>query len=235
VKKNGTAAMSRLHVVFDLDDTLYPERQFAACGFRACARWAKAEFGLDGIDADMMRLLRAGHLGKLFALVLEERLPGAHTSEHVQSLIGAYRAADAELQLFDDAAWALERYAAMGPLGLITDGTHAMQLKKVRALALEPVFREIVYTDLLGENRAYAKPHARSFELIEAALGPEGDRFVYVGDNPIKDFVAPNARGWMTVQVVREDGIHDVTRVADGGKPQFQLTSLRELPRVLGV
>lgn len=226
--------MSGLAVVFDLDDTLYPERQFALCGFRAAASWARAELGLHGLDADMTRLLDAGHLGRLFAMALEERLPGRHSPQQVQGLIAAYRACEPELTLFDDARWALDHYAGGGPLGLITDGTHAMQLKKVRALALEQHFEEIVYTDLLGEGRAFAKPHPRSFELMEVALADPGGRFVYVGDNPAKDFAAPNARGWITVQVVRAGGIHDATRMIDGGAPQHKIAALTELPGVLG-
>lgn len=227
--------MAKLRMIFDLDDTLYPEREFALCGFRAAARWAKAELNLDGLDADMTRLLDAGHLGRLFGMVLEERLPGAHSAEHAAALLAAYRSAEAVLQLFPDAEWALQHYGGHGPLGLITDGTHAMQLKKVRALALEPRLQHIVYTDTLGEGRAFAKPHARSFELMAAVLSEPGRRFVYVGDNPVKDFVAPNALGWITVQVVRDGGIHDARRSVPGGAPQHQIRSLKELPQVLGV
>lgn len=227
--------MAKLRMIFDLDDTLYPEREFALCGFRAAARWAKVELNLDGLDADMTRLLDAGHLGRLFGMVLEERLPGAHSAEHAAALLAAYRSAEAVLQLFPDAEWALQHYGGHGPLGLITDGTHAMQLKKVRALALEPRLQHIVYTDTLGEGRAFAKPHARSFELMAAVLSEPGRRFVYVGDNPVKDFVAPNALGWITVQVVRDGGIHDARRSVPGGAPQHQIRSLKELPQVLGV
>ena len=164
--------MAKLRMIFDLDDTLYAEREFALCGFRAAALWAKSALDIDGLDADMTRLLDAGHLGRLFGMALEERLPGAHTAEHTAALHAAYRNAEAVLQLFPDAEWALQHYGDQGPLGLITDGTHAMQLKKVRALALEPRLRHIIYTDTLGEGRAFAKPHVRSFELM-ASLLPE--------------------------------------------------------------
>ena len=40
--------MSDLVLVFDLDDTLYPEREFALSGFRAAGRWAAAELGVEG-------------------------------------------------------------------------------------------------------------------------------------------------------------------------------------------
>lgn len=226
--------MSRLRVVFDLDDTLYPERQFALCGFRACGVWAKTQFGVDGLGEEMTRLLDTGMLGKLFKTVLETHVPG-HTPEHLVALREAYRGAVAELTLFEDAVWALDHYAGKGPLALITDGTHTVQRKKVTALALEPRFREIVYTDALGEERAFAKPHPMAFERIAAALGEPGDRFVYIGDNPLKDFVAPNAMGWTTVQIVRDGGIHDATRVAEGGAAQHRITSLTALPEILGV
>lgn len=226
--------MSRLRVVFDLDDTLYPERQFALCGFKACGEWARAEFGIEGLADEMTRLLDAGYLGRLFKTVLEAHVPD-HTSEHHQALIAAYRGAVAELSLFDDAHWALEHYAAKGPLALITDGTQAVQRKKVAALALEPRFQKIVYTDALGEGRAYFKPHPMAFERVAAAIGTPGDRFVYVGDNPAKDFLAPNALGWMTVQVVRFNGIHDATKIVEGGAPQHQITSLTALPDILGI
>ena len=226
--------MSRLRVVFDLDDTLYPERQFALCGFRACGVWAKEQFGVEGVGEEMTRLLDTGMLGKLFKTVLETHMPD-HRPEHLVALREAYRGAVAELTLFEDGAWALDHYASLGPLGLITDGTHTVQRKKVAALALEPRFREIVYTDALGEDRAYFKPHPMAFERVAAAIGEPGDRFVYVGDNPVKDFVAPNALGWTTVQIVRDGGIHDATRAIDGGAPKHKISALTELPGILGV
>lgn len=226
--------MSRLRVVFDLDDTLYPERQFALCGFRACGEWAKAQFGVDGVGEEMTRLLDVGMLGKLFTTVLQTHIPG-HGPEHLQILREVYRGAAAELTLFEDGAWALDHYGGKGPLGLITDGTHTVQRKKVTALALEPHFHEIVYTDALGDDRAYFKPHPMAFERVAAAIGAPGDRYVYVGDNPTKDFVAPNAMGWTTVQIVRDGGIHDVTKVVEGGAAQHRITSLTELPSILGI
>jgi putative hydrolase of the HAD superfamily len=59
--------------------------------------------------------------------------------------------------------------------------------------------------------------------------------FWYLADNPAKDFVAPNALGWITVQVVRDGGIHDVRRIVPGGEPQHRVRSLTELPQILGV
>jgi putative hydrolase of the HAD superfamily len=230
--------MARLKLVFDLDDTLYPERQFALAGFRAASQWAEAELGLNGLDADMARLLDEGHLGQLFRIVLQQRMPN-HAQQHADGLIKAYRTCDLQprdLTLFEDAVRAMARYEANGPIGLITDGTHVMQAKKVRALDLDQRFANIVYTDALGPGRAYFKPHPRAFEIMQSALDRQpGDRMVYVGDNPSKDFVAPNALGWTTVWINRGGGIHAGAVMADGGKPQHEIGSLDELTPLLGV
>ncbi len=226
--------MSRLHVVFDLDDTLYPERQFAVSGFKAAAGWAEATFGVRGLDVEMIGMLDSGMLGKIFPTVLGRHVP-AHTADHLKQFQGAYRACDPELTLFPDALAALDHFGGLGPIGLITDGTLATQQKKVGALGIGPRFAKIVYTDALDDNRAYFKPHPKPFEVMELALGGAGDRFVYIGDNPVKDFAAPNGRGWSTVQIKRDvGGIHDATRTIPGGDAQHQIASLAELPALLG-
>jgi putative hydrolase of the HAD superfamily len=226
--------MTGFVLVFDLDDTLYPERQFALSGFAAAGRWAEAELGVAGLAADMTQLLDRGHLGALFRMALAARLP-EHTPEHLDGLIEAYRNHEPELALFEDAGWALAHFAPQTKLGLITDGTHHVQAKKVAALDIAQHFREIVYTHALG-GRAFAKPHPKGFETIEQALGGGGQRLVYVGDNPAKDFIVPNARGWTSVMVHRPEvaRIHAGAVVADGGAPQHTIASLAELPALLG-
>lgn len=227
--------MSKLHVIFDLDDTLYAERDFAHSGFRAAGRHAAESWGIEGLAEEMTRLLDDGHLGGLFRIALAARMPDAD-DDHVKALIETYREHDPEIDLYDDARWALDHYAAQGPLGLITDGTATVQARKVEALGIAPHFAEIVLTGALGQTpREFHKPHPRSYEMIEERIGRPGDRYVYVGDNPAKDFITPNARGWLSVQVVREKTIHDPHEIAAGGEPQHRIASLRELVNILPV
>jgi len=225
--------MSGFVLVFDLDDTLYPERQFALSGFKAAERWAEAELGVAGLAADMTRLLDQGHLGELFRVALAAKMP-AHTPEQLAGLVDAYRDHQPELALFADAAWALSHFARRTKLGLITDGTHRVQAKKVEVLGIAPHFQEIVYTHALG-GRAFSKPHPKSYEMVEQALGREGDRLVYIGDNPSKDFIVPNARGWTSIMIDRPEArrIHAHAMVADGGAPHHTIASLTELPGLL--
>jgi putative hydrolase of the HAD superfamily len=227
--------MPRLRVVFDLDDTLYPERDFAIAGFRAASRWAEAELGVADLTDEMTAMLDAGALGRLFPEILARHAPH-HKREHLAAFREAYRRCEGlALSLFDDAVGALEHYQRQGPIGLITDGTHHVQSRKVDALGVAARFAKIVFTDALRPDRAYFKPHRRPYEVMAAALGEPGDRFVYVGDNPAKDFVAPNAMGWTSVLVHRDHPrIHDVAKVAPGGAPHHTIAVLTELPGLLG-
>ena len=201
-------------------------------GFRACERWLEQEHGHTGIVDEMTRLLDDGHMRALFDIVLRSRVP--HSSEAMlEAFIDIYRWHEPEIGLYADAAHVLEHLEEAGePLGLITDGQHEVQASKVRALRLEPRFAHIIYTGALG-GRAFSKPNPRAFELMEAALGQAGDRFVYIGDNPAKDFVAPNTRGWVSVQIHRPQRIHARAQTAEGGAAQHVIDSLAELPGLL--
>jgi putative hydrolase of the HAD superfamily len=229
--------MSRLCLVFDLDDTLYAERDFAVSAFAAAAGWADRELGLAGLDADMTALLDAGHLGQLFAMALAARKP-EHTKAELDGLVRAYRQhAPERLELFGDAADALDRFAPLAKLGLITDGSAEVQAAKVRALGIAPRFRHAILTGALGPSRGYFKPHPLAFERMAAALAGPGDRLVYVGDNPAKDFQAPNRLGWTTVQIDRPAHrpfmIHRQPVVPPDGAPQHVLASLDGLDELL--
>jgi putative hydrolase of the HAD superfamily len=224
--------MSELRVIFDLDDTLYPESAYALSGFRAAGAWADAAFGVTGMAEEMERLFAEGHLGPLFRKALSRHVPD-HADTDLEKLVDVYRTHEPEIALYDDAVWALGHYASAAPIGLITDGTVSMQQAKVAALDIAHHFAEIVFTDARG-GRSYRKPHPHSFEHMERAIGGDDNRFVYVGDNPAKDFVTPNARGWLSIQIRRPGGIHNADNVAEGGEPRHTINSLRELPDVLG-
>jgi putative hydrolase of the HAD superfamily len=219
----------KLRLVFDLDDTLYPERDYALGGFRAAADYATREWGVDDLAPEMTRLLDSGMLGQLFGEVLRSVRPEA-TSGDLAALVKAYGAHAPQLKLFPDAAEVLAHYEDAGPIGLITDGHAKTQMAKVAALDIAPRFQSIIYTGALGPDRAFHKPHPKAYEMMEQNIGQPGDQFVYVGDNPSKDFAAPNARGWLTVHVMRSGGIHRAPIAIVGGEPQATVTDLMQLP-----
>ena len=224
--------MSKVLVIFDLDDTLYPEREHAHSGFRAAGQHAKTAWEVDGLADEMIRMLDEGHLGTVFKMSLAIKHPD-HSDADLEAIRVAYRDHDPEISLFEDSRWALEHYGAETTLGLITDGNAATQARKICALKIGHYFEEMVLTGALGKPREFHKPHPLAYEMIEQKIGSTSDHYVYIGDNPAKDFVVPNSRGWTSIQVLRERTIHDQSAVVDGGAPQHRIKSLHELPNIL--
>lgn len=216
-------------VVFDLDDTLYPEHAFARSGFAAAGRWLQEQRSVAGLATEAGRLFAAGRRGTVFDEALRN-LGEEPAAELVAQLVAIHRSHIPCIELYPDATWALEHCGGYGRLGLLTDGFAATQRNKVSALGIAARFQAAVFTDDYG--RENWKPSPVPFERIARALDCRADACVYVGDNPAKDFVAPNRLGWRTVHLRRADG--EYAGLAPAGLPadhraQHEITSLFEL------
>ena len=220
-------------LVFDLDDTLYPESDFVRSGFAAVGDWLHGEHGVAGFTEEAGRLFAAGARGRIFDEALQRlNVPG--DPDLVATLVQVYRAHTPRLSLYPDAARAVGYFGVRCRLGLLTDGYAATQRNKVAALGIGKRFRAIVFTDDFG--RECWKPSPVPFERIGAALEARPAECVYVGDNPGKDFVAPNRLGWLTVHLHRADGEYGRIRRSDlpeDHRAQHQIGSLDELAEVL--
>jgi putative hydrolase of the HAD superfamily len=192
-------------VVFDLDDTLYLERDFVRSGFAAVGASLKAQHDIDGFEARAWDLFLDGRRGDVFDRALPEfgLDPQPRLIEH---LVGVYRDHLPAIRLEPAAADLLAALNGRCRLAVLTDGHHATQRRKIAALDLDSRCRPIVCTDQWG--RAHWKPSARGFLHIQQALEAPPERCIYVGDNPAKDFRAPKALGWRTLRVRHPLGEH---------------------------
>lgn len=213
-------------LIFDLDDTLYPERDYVLSGFRAVDRWLQERGLAQGFGALAETLFLEGRRGRIFDEVLD-RLGVPDPARWVPELVEVYRNHQPTLRLFDDAEWALQHFRAGRKLGLITDGYLVTQQKKVAALGLASRMDHVICTDMLG--RADWKPSPRSFEMMMQQLGGEAAEYAYVGDNPAKDFLAPNRMGWASVRVRRPGTEHALAEAAPDAAAQFEVSGLRGL------
>lgn len=205
-------------VVFDLDDTLYPERDFVRSGFRAVSAAIEREAGKCAFD----RLIEwfecqhpdpFGKVLKQFQLLIPK-----------QTLIDTYRNHCPDLALTADVRGLLTELKSSGHvLGLLTDGRSRTQRNKIRALGLEEWIDAIVISEEFGS----AKPAERNYRYFEKCFA--GRPCVYVGDNLAKDFVAPNRLGWQTVGVLdRGEHVHPqvVANVSADALPQYWIERL---------
>lgn len=214
-------------IVFDLDDTLYAERDFACSGFDAVGRWLQERFPCPSDPALRMReLFETGDRRRIFDQLLAElRCP--RPSEFLSGMIECYRNHMPSIKLSLDARHALERWADRYFLGLISDGPLVMQQRKVEALNLSRWIDLIILTDQWGQE--FWKPHPRAFERIERESGQNGSTCLYIADNPAKDFITPNVRGWRSIRIRRGNGVYDDVPSPPGGCEQFQVQSLDDI------
>jgi len=240
--------MSIRALVFDLDDTLYAERDYAFSGFAAVARAFADKLGdTRRTEADLRRLFDSDCRLRVFDALTAERGLG-DDAPLVARMVETYRSHKPMIRLYPDAEAALSRLRPDYKLGLITDGYAAAQWAKVDALNLRSRLDEIIVTselDSTGDTRgggtslakpappAFAKPHPRAFELMAGRLGVVPRECVYVADNPSKDFVAPNALLWLTIRIHRRDGVYRDAVAAPGGQPKYHLESLDTLDSLL--
>lgn len=214
-------------VVFDLDDTLYLERDFVRSGFQAVGAWLAREHGRDGFFDRAWALFEAGVRGTIFDRALEE-LGIAPQPDLIQRLVQVYRGHEPEIQLLPDAARALERCCATGiGVALLTDGFEAVQRRKIEALRVEDHCAPVICTDCWG--REFWKPHARGFQMIQDHFGLPPEALVYVADNPAKDFIGPLRLGWRTVRLCRPLGLHAEDMAAPAADAEILAQSLDEV------
>jgi putative hydrolase of the HAD superfamily len=200
-----------LVVVFDIDDTLYLERDYVRSGFRAVGAWARRSLGVPDLADRAWAAFETGVRSTIF----DAALTGAGvepTPELIARLVACYREHQPDIALLGDARACLDSAVALGAVAVVTDGPLASQSAKARSLGLATWSQATIFTETLGPG--FGKPHARAFELVEERLRVDGSQCTYVADNPAKDFVAPHRRGWTTVRVRRPRGLH---HGVDGG------------------
>ena len=216
-------------VIFDLDDTLFPERQYVLSGFRAVDAWLRDAEGVDGFYDRAKALLDAGSRENIVSTALAA-LGRRSEKAFIDVLVKIYREHRPILTLYEDARRAIDVFRARGPLGLISDGYLTAQENKLAALRIADAFQAIVFSDALGRDcwKPSPRPYQRIMELIP---GPPSD-FVYIADNPRKDFVTARRLGWGTIQIARREGMYRGVEEALEYRADAVITSLCDLEKM---
>jgi putative hydrolase of the HAD superfamily len=192
-------------VVFDVDDTLYLERDYVRSGFRAVDTWVSRELGASGFGVRAWQTFLDGVRGTIFNEVLED-MGFDDEPSLIRDMVEVYRTHEPDISLLADARACLETLEGPFDLAALTGGPMASQRRKVAALGIESRFSPLVYASKWGAE--FDKPHPRSFRHIEALTDLHGREIVYVADNPEKDFDVPLELGWRTIRVRRPKSLH---------------------------
>ena len=193
-------------ICFDLDDTLYKEIDYLKSAFQDIAQYAASHCG--GCS-DSVKILAI----KAYNRMLEAYQEGLNAFDELNRFLGLelpisdylyiYRNHKPTINLSKDVTNTLDALKRDRiQLGLITDGRSVQQRNKIDALGLKCWIEndDIIISEEFGSE----KPALANFEYFMKRY-PGCSDFTYVGDNPDKDFIAPNTLGWETI-CLRDDG-----------------------------
>jgi putative hydrolase of the HAD superfamily len=216
------ALNSKTVVVFDLDDTLYKERDYVESGITAVLvqcqklRVIPTAFELNGfkIDTKNNSVIRD--------LLRHLKLP----SSMEQTLLWTYRLHAPKISLTKETRHSLEAIKRRSlAVAIITDGRSFTQRLKIKALGLEnwPAF--------ISEEYSSGKPDPAMFEAVVQKW--PGANYAYVADNVSKDFICPNKLGWNTIGLLNDGtNIHPEMQslnFPEINQPKIWIESLNEL------
>ncbi|HQF88785.1 MAG TPA: HAD-IA family hydrolase [Acidobacteriota bacterium] len=186
-------------IIFDLDDTLYPFQEYLESGFWEVARYAGGKYGIDPQESfAYMKILysRYGEREVLSNLVSYFSLEPSAIIE----MISVFREHRPNIALYPAYRKTLQTLGDTYVLGLLTDGDPGVQDKKIKSLRIQKYFKHTIFTHKFEE--AKWKPNAFCFTLMARVIGCNPRDLVFVGDNPLTDFLGAKKAGYLTVRVL---------------------------------
>lgn len=221
-------SMYKKVVCFDLDDTLYKEIDYLKSAYHEIADWFRDKYGIYGLWGEMYRY----YIERKD--VFQEIIDFYKRPVDKQFLVDMYRAHKPNIQLDDDTRFVLNylKNNECYEIAIITDGRSLTQRNKAKALGLYQYLGDEMDM-LVSEEHGHEKPDFYAYEMIEAFF--PNCKYMYVGDNPKKDFTAPNSMLWDTVCLL-DDGrnihLQDFEQ-EDFFLPKYKITNIKELINIL--
>ena len=192
-------------ILFDLDDTLYMEREFVKSGFKAVASFIQNDNGIDEdiVYDNLLSIFNSGKRKNIFDTYISKF---GKINFSISELVDLYRSHLPNINLLPGIHEYLILLSKDYKLGLVTDGYIQTQKNKINALGLKKIFDQILITEELG--REYWKPSIVPFSTICDKLGVMPTKAIYIADNPAKDFKGPNQLGMHSIRLRLKDGEH---------------------------
>ncbi|MED4400908.1 HAD family hydrolase [Metabacillus fastidiosus] len=222
-------AMKIKAIVFDMDDTLYDEKDYVQSGLTVLDNWVKFKFKVNGFYETAMTLFEAGERESLFNKTFE-LLKIRADKKTMNEMLNRYRAHIPQIKLFDDVNWVLSNLTKEIKVGLLSDGHIEQQANKVRALRIRGRFHSIILSDRFG--RQNWKPSSVPYEHMCMALEVSHYDCLYIGSNVSKDFITAKRLGWKTVHIDRGNNNFPHTIEDKEYAAHYKINNLQKLSHI---
>ena len=200
--------------VFDLDDTLYSERDFEKSGIE----FVYNHFNIKHIELESILNNRKNWI--------EQILKDLNIQITSQMVLDLYRNHLPTIHLYNDAKIFLEKlHAQRYEMSLITDGRSITQRNKLRALGIELYFKNIIISEEINSE----KPSEYNFRIV--MNNKNAENYIYIADNPNKDFITPNKLGWTSICLLdKGQNVHKQNfNISTDYLPHFSINSFEEI------
>ena len=182
-------------IIFDLDDTLYSEKEYVRSGYKAVSDYLGG-----GYEEKLWRFFEEGKQA------IDELLKELGRVDEKAEVLKVYRAHKPGIHPYPGVAKMIKDLKEKGiKVGIITDGRPEGQSNKLKALGLE--IDDVIITDELGGVQ-FRKPCDIAFRIMSTRWRLNPADIVYVGDNPVKDFQAPQQLGMKSIYFKNPDGLY---------------------------
>jgi len=182
-------------VIFDLDDTLYSEKEYVKSGYKAVSDY-----------------LGGGYEDKLWSFfearkpAIDELMRDLGREDEKAEVLKVYRSHKPDIHPYSGVAEMIAELKEKGiKVGIITDGRPEGQRNKLKSLGLD--IDDVIITDELGGIQ-FRKPCDIAFRIMATRWRLNSADIVYVGDNPAKDFQAPQQLGMRCIFFKNPDGLY---------------------------
>lgn len=184
-------------VIFDLDDTLYSEKEYVKSGYKAVSEY-----------------LGGGYEEKLWNYfmndkpAIDELIKELGYENEKDKVLEIYRSHKPNIHLYSGVTELIEKLKAEGKkIGIITDGRPEGQRNKIKALGLD--VDDIIITDELGGIQ-FRKPCDIAFRILQIRWRLNPSEMVYIADNYVKDFQAPQQLGMKSIWFNNKEGLYQM-------------------------
>lgn len=209
-------------LIFDVDDTLYIEKDYIRSGFTLLCKVLKAK----GVEADVDSFVACFSTNASEAIEKYLKSLRCYTEALHKELLQLHREHIPNIQPFPNVEPLLQKLKAMGiPLGIISDGTALAQNNKLIGLGLKHYFDYIVFSDALGGAHC-RKPCDVSFRYIQKQMQIPFENMLYIGDNCDRDFYPVNHLGMRGLQLLNEKGVYYGKQYPNHAKDYYEIEKI---------
>ncbi len=213
-------------ILFDLDNTLYDEREYIFGAFQDISDFLSKRFPNRKEDFYRALLSEFEKKGSLYPYLFDDTLRelDLYDKELVKQMVAKFHQSSPEIRLYEGAKEVLLKLKEQYALALITNGNVEMQKRKVQLLGILDIFQKIVYAQIYGTEE---KPSGLPYQDALRGLNVEPGEVIYVGDNPYIDFIGAKKLGIVTYRLLR--GEFAGVTLSEGYEADYTINQLSEL------